>query len=83
MTGMPGMADAVPVFSTSMATMVAMMVVMMLPGAVQHCKRRGIAFGALYLFAWAVVGAVVAVVPVGAGLVTLAGISLVSCRINV
>jgi hypothetical protein len=80
---MPGMAAAPPFFATSIATMIAMMIVMMLPSAVQQCKRRGVAFGAGYLFAWAAVGAVVAVVPLGAGLVTLAGISLVSSRMSV
>jgi hypothetical protein len=80
---MPGMAAGTPFFSTSMATMIAMMVAMMLPSALQQCKRRGVAFGAGYLFAWAAVGAVVAVVPLGAGLATLAGISLVSSRMGV
>jgi hypothetical protein len=79
---MTGMAGPMPFFSTSTATMIAMMLAMMLPNALQQSKRRGIAFGAGYLCAWAAVGAVVAVVPVVAGLATVAGISFVACRIN-
>jgi predicted metal-binding membrane protein len=61
---MPGMAGAVPtsLFSLPAAIMIAMMVGMMLPSALPRIARRGLGFGTGYVFVWAVVGALAAVV---------------------
>jgi predicted metal-binding membrane protein len=63
---MPGMAGAAPTsfFSMSAAIMIPMMVGMMLPSALPQIARRGLVFGTGYVFVWAVVGAVAAVVQI-------------------